>query len=115
MFRFCNQYERTVWVAFQRYSPNCPDGGDWQTAGWWQLTPGQCKVVYGGDLQDLNKYYYYYAESADGRTWGGPLMTCVPQQAFDWCLNTCSTAARYVGFRQQFVGNANNFTVNLVR
>ena len=113
MFRFCNQYGKTLWVAFQWSSPGCPDGGDWETAGWWKLDPGQCKVVFGRDLQEVNTYYYFYAEAIDGAVWGGPFMTCVPQTVFDWCLNTCSTAARYVGFRELNIDGYNNYTFNL--
>src|SRR6188768_2403614 len=104
MFRFCNFYPSTVWVAFQWYHPPTCDGGDpWITRGWWKLVPGQCKTVFGSDLQDVNTFYYWYAEAADGAVWSGPFMTCVPQQAFTWCLNTCSTAARYVGFREKYI------------
>src|ERR1700730_7787710 len=62
MLQFCNQYPQEVWVAIMWYHPNCPDGGDWEKAGWWHLYPGECKIVFGDDLEDLNRYFTFYAE-----------------------------------------------------
>jgi uncharacterized membrane protein len=115
-FNFRDKTSATIWVAFQRYSPRRPNGGDWETKGWWRLEPGQTKTVFGKDLQSVNTYYYYYAESNDGAVWSGPYSTCVPQSAFDWRLNVCCTpTCRTVGFREKYIGGYNNYTINLVK
>lgn len=113
MFKFCNDYSSTVWVMFEWHSPNCPDGGDWQKKGWWSMEPGQCKVVYGGDLASLQACSYYYAEAADGAKWTGPITEFVPLRAFDWCANTSSTDSRTIGMREICTGNNNNYTLTL--
>jgi uncharacterized membrane protein len=111
MLRFCNHYNSTVWVAVIYYSPNCPDGGDWAKKGWWRMDPGQCKVPIGGDLN--NRWYYFFAEAADGSFWAGDISTQCPQRVFDWCLNTGSTDSRELGFRPIDTGPYSNYTVNL--
>ena len=119
-FRFQNKTSKTVWVAFQWYSPDVCSGEDghdpglWETAGWWKLLPGQTKTVFGPDLQSVNKYYYWYAEASDGTAWTGPFSTCVPDTAFKWCLRTCTDAASILGFREKYIGNFNNYTIRLV-
>lgn len=102
MLQFCNRYHSTVWVAIIYHRPNCPDGGDWAKKGWWRIEPGQCKVPIGGNLP--NRYYYFFAEAADGAFWAGTLATQAPQRVFDWCLNTGSTDSRTLGFRQLDTG-----------
>lgn len=115
-FKFRNKTSVTIWVAFQWSSPSCSDGGEWETKGWWKLEPGQTKTVFGQNLQNVNTYYYYYAEASDGSVWSGPFDTCVPQSAFDWCLNTCCTpTCRTVGFREKYIDGYNNYTINLVK
>lgn len=115
-FKFRNKTSATVWVSFLWYSPGCADGGDWIKKGWWKLVPGQIKTVFGQDLQSVNTYYYYYAESNDGATWNGPFNICVPRTAYDWCINTCCTpTCRTVGFREKYIGGNNNYTINLVK
>jgi uncharacterized membrane protein len=115
MLRFCNSYHTTVNVAIIYYHPNCPDGGDWVKKGWWVLNPGECKVPYGGDLNDLNRYYLYVAEAIDGRFWAGEYVRQVPNRAFEWCENTASTDSRQAGFRLLDIGDNDNFTVNLTQ
>src|SRR5262245_23723076 len=96
---FCNAHFRPVSLCIVWWTPGCPDGGDWSKAGWWNLTPagtpGACATPLRGNLN--NRWYYVHAEAVDGTLEGG-LHTYVPNTAFDWCLNTSSTAARRVGF-----------------
>ena len=93
MLKFCNKYKTGVWVSIMYYEPGCSDGGDWVKKGWWRLTPGQCKVAYGGDLDDLNRYFCFYADADDGAVWAGPYKRFVPFQAFAWCeWIACSTS-----------------------
>ena len=116
-FRFRNKTNTTIWVTFQWYSPNCDIGSNWAVAGWWKLTPGQTKTVFGADLQSVNTYYYYYAEGADGSKWSGPFDTCAPITAFNWCDNRCNNASgtRILGYREKYIDGYNNYTVNLTK
>lgn len=111
MLQFCNRRNSTVWVAIIYRRPNCPDGGDWAKKGWWRVDPGQCKTAVGGSLS--NRYYYYFAEAADGVYWAGPVRTQAPRRVFDWCLDTGSSDSRELGFRQIDTGSYSNYTVNL--
>jgi uncharacterized membrane protein len=113
MLRFCNQHSADVWVCISWYQPGCVDGGDWEKKGWWHMVPGECKVAFGDDVSDVNRFWYYYVESADGRVWAGPFNAEVPPQAFDWCENTSSTQARTVGMRELDVGDNDDYTLNL--
>ena len=116
-FRFSNKTDTTIWVAFQWYSPHCFEDSNWAVAGWWKLVPGETKTVFGADLQTVNKYYYFYAEGADGSLWSGPFRTCTPATAFSWCDNLCNTApgTRILGYREKYIGTYNNYTVNLIK
>ena len=100
MFRFRNEYTTTVWAMVEWHHPNCPDGGDWEKAGWWKMEPGEEKVAYGGSVGGLQASWYYYAHAADGAEWSGPFTEIVPPRAFDWCANTSSTDSREVGMRE---------------
>jgi uncharacterized membrane protein len=115
-FRFTNRTSEMVQVTFQWSSPNCPDGGGWETKGWWILAPGETKTVFGVDLQTVGRHYYYYAESITRKTWSGPFQTCTPHPAFDWCLNTCNNApeTRILGYREIYIGSYNNYTLTLI-
>lgn len=119
MWQFCNQYSSELWVAIVRYTPNCYDGndylGDWTKEGWWHLNPGECKIVDGDDLEDVNRYYYYYAEAADGNYWAGPIpVAYIPQEAFNLCIDTGVEPSRELGFRELDIGDYDNYTINLV-
>ena len=111
---FVNHYPATVSVAILWYSPGCSDGGDWQLAGWYNLEPSQGETVFHGDLEDVNRYWYFHAEAADGAYWAGDVAHSIPDTAFDWCWDTGSTNARMVGFRQLDIGDSDDHTVTLV-
>ncbi len=118
-FQFTNSTSKSVLVVFQWHSPSgCAESGSWETAGWWQLAPGETKVVYGDDLQaSSSSNFYYYAETDDQVTaWSGPFQTCVPATSFNWCLHGCNSEpdTRVLGFREVDVGSANNYTVEIV-
>jgi len=83
MLQFTNFYPSKLWVAIMWYTPNCPDGGNWTKKGWWSLIPGQSKVVSGLDLDEVNRYWCYYAQAENGAHWSGPYLRMVPPQSFD--------------------------------
>jgi uncharacterized membrane protein len=111
---FNNEYSAPVSISILWYSPGCPDGGDWELAGWYNLDTGQGMTVFFGDLDDINRYWYFNAEAIDGAYWAGDVVHDVPPTAFDWCWNTGSNVASPVGFREIDVGDNDDFTVNLV-
>jgi uncharacterized membrane protein len=113
MLKIKNKYPHTLWVTIMWYAPNCSDGGNWEKAGWWQLSPGQTKTVFGGNLHEVNRYYCYYAQASDGATWSGPYERSVPPTAFDWCEWTANTQSFDVGYRLLDIGNNDNFTLSL--
>jgi uncharacterized membrane protein len=114
MLSFCNQYPQPVWVVIGWYDPGCADGGDWSKAGWWYMNQGDCVNVLDVDLDELNRYYVFYAEADDGAFWAGPYGTTVPWEAFDMCWPTATSDARFLGLRLIDVGGNDDYTVNLV-
>ena len=67
MLTFCNGATEDLWVAYMFYSPDTcgGEGGDWQTIGWFHITPGACATAYANDLHDVhNRFWYFYAENA---------------------------------------------------
>jgi len=113
MLAIGNHYTHTLWVTIMWYTPNCGDGGNWTKAGWWQLTPGQTKTVLVGDLEDINRYYCYFAQATDGEVWAGPYHRQVPQTAFDWCEWTANSQSFGVGYRLLDIGDYDDFTLFL--
>lgn len=97
MLRLTNEHNFTVWAMIEWYRPNCPDGGDWEKKGWWELAPGQSKIAFAGDLDDVNLWWYSFAHAADGRAWGGNFPELVPTRPFQWCEHTADTSSRTVG------------------
>ena len=112
--RFKNGYPQTIWAMIEWYSPGCPDGGDWEKAGWWKIAPGGTKTVYGGDLDDVNRYWYFYAHASNGAQWAGPYRETVPHIAFDWCSSTGSSDSRTVGMRELDIHDNDTYTLTFV-
>lgn len=80
----CNSYPTGIWTAIMFYSPETcgGDGGDFEMMGWWRVDPGSCVLVYANDLEDVNQFWYYYAEADDGALWAGPFGANVSFKAF---------------------------------
>jgi len=118
MLVICNGYPAHVYVAIMFYSPeSCGgDGKDFETMGWWSVDRGSCVNVYANDLEDLNRYWYYYAEAADGAVWAGPYRVLVSNRAFDLCYGFVSSADadRYIGMRELDIGDNDDYTLTLV-
>jgi uncharacterized membrane protein len=114
--KFCNQTNQNVWVAYLNHDHACGSdcGQPWEKAGWWGMSPGQCKVVYGGEAH-YNRYHYFYAESDRGLKWEGPYRQEVWNSAFRSCTCLSHTGERgfTVGFREFNVGGNDNYTINL--
>ena len=67
---FKNSYTANVKVAIMRYDPSACGGehGDWATAGWWRLEPGQQVLAF----KTNNRYIGFYAKAEDDALWDGP-------------------------------------------
>ncbi|MGA9843911.1 MAG: DUF1036 domain-containing protein [Nitrososphaeraceae archaeon] len=112
---FCNQHSANTSVAIMYLSPGCEFGaGDWMITGWWTMKPGSCINVFNEDLEDLNRFYCYFAVAADGGRWSGPIVRRVRNAAFQWCENTGTLDSFIAGFRVIDIGDNDDFTVNLV-
>ncbi len=101
---FRNSHNAHIWVAIMRNDSDAcgGDGGDWATAGWWSLSPGESKTAF----WTTNQFAYYYAESDDGLQWGdtsGPTVY-VTQDAFNSCYGIGSSGWRTVVMGQINVG-----------
>jgi hypothetical protein len=97
---FKNNYPKKVWVVIMRYDTDAcgGEGGNWATAGWWEIDPGQEKYPF----STTNEYAAFYAEAEDGAVWSGPYgPVYVYGNAFNSCVNIGSTAAiKTVGMQQ---------------
>ncbi|MBU1307052.1 MAG: DUF1036 domain-containing protein [Alphaproteobacteria bacterium] len=74
--RICNETANLVSVAMGYRA----DRG-WMSEGWWQAAPGDCRVLYQGDLQ-RRFYYIYAADDQAGGAWDGPVFLCTRDETF---------------------------------
>lgn len=113
----CNRYTSRIYTSICFYSPETcgGDGQNFETMGWWALNPGQCALVYANDLEDLNRYWYYYATADDGSVWSGPYNTSVTVAAFDGCYGTgvggASSEFIGIGYRELDIGDNDDYTL----
>ena len=115
----CNSYPVRISTAIMFYSPETcvGDGGDFEIMGWWVLNPGSCALVYANDLEDLNRFWYYFAFGTDGAQWSGPFRREVPLRAFNqcWGLGTSAPEATMtIGLRELDIGDNDDFTLTFV-
>jgi uncharacterized membrane protein len=116
MLAMCNGYPAHIYVAIMFYNPEkCGgDGGNFETMGWWSVAPGSCVNVYANDLEDLNRYWYYYAQADDGAVWAGPYRIYAPDNAFSECGGLGISTARIVGMRELDIGDNDDYTLTFV-
>jgi hypothetical protein len=72
--------------------------------GWYQVLPGNTVKVWSGWAG--GEKFFYFAEDDVGHTWGNgdsDFFTRVPENAFEWCWDTGSSASRTVGLRKVVV------------
>jgi uncharacterized membrane protein len=116
---FNNGYTEVISVAIMYYAPDecpdCPEGNNWMARGWWNIDPGGQKCPYGGGLHERNRYWCYYAQSADGLVWAGQYEAQVSDEEFHICRCLGVTGWRTVGFRLKDIGDNENYTITLVK
>jgi uncharacterized membrane protein len=74
--RVCNETGNMVSVALGYRAER-----GWQSEGWWQTPPGDCRVLYQGDLT-RSYYYIYAADDIGGGDWGGSVFMCTRDETF---------------------------------
>jgi hypothetical protein len=79
-----NNSGRTIWVAaYYRVTPTDTSGSciqsvgadncnspSWTANGYWKLQPGEKALILNSEDQIDNRYIYFHAHDAQGRTWG---------------------------------------------
>lgn len=74
--RVCNESTNLISVALGYRAER-----GWQSEGWWQTPPGECRVLYQGDLP--GRYYYIYAaDDIGGGEWNGSYFMCTRDESF---------------------------------
>lgn len=104
MITILNNHTTTIWAMIEWLHPNCPDGGHWEKKGWWRIEPQQTALVWSGDHTRVNRYWYGYTHSQDGRQWTGDFPEKVPTHAFQWCEHTADTTSRTVRMQEHDAG-----------
>jgi hypothetical protein len=104
--RFTNSTRAKIYVAYMRRDNACGNdcGDPWDVLGWIALDPGETEIRANPTEY---KWFYYYAEDANGAMWSGRYVGEVTQARFEKC--TClgvlvqngeaSNPYRDVGFR----------------
>jgi uncharacterized membrane protein len=125
MFVLCNGYSSTIWTSVMFYSPvTCGgDGDNFEMNGWWRIDPGSFAVVSGSILRDENRFWYVFAEAADGIVWDGPFERQVTRGVFfgdQWCWGVGGARGdgsplKSIGYREIDIGDSDIFVGTFVR
>jgi uncharacterized membrane protein len=77
--RVCNQTGNQVSIALGYRAER-----GWTSEGWWVAPPGQCAVVYQGDLNKVGSSYFYLfaADDVGGGAWDGSVFMCTRDESF---------------------------------
>ncbi|WP_329572324.1 DUF1036 domain-containing protein [Streptomyces sp. NBC_01361] len=111
MLQFINSYPATVQVTIMWFTPPCDDG-NWTKKGWWVIPTGHSAVAHGGDLEDINRFWCYFASGWDGNSfWRGPIIRSVPLSAFEWCEWRGGTSSIEIGYKQVDVGDSDDVII----
>lgn len=74
--RVCNETANLISVALGYRAER-----GWMSEGWWQAPPGDCRVLYQGDLE--RRFYYIYAvDDIAGGAWDGSVFMCTRDETF---------------------------------
>jgi uncharacterized membrane protein len=117
----CNGYTTTISTAIAFYNPDtCAEGPPFEMMGWWVLAPGSCALVFANDLEDRNRYWYYFAMANDGAVWSGPYGANVTTGAFgggQWCYGSQHGGGGElirIGYRELDIGSSDDYTLTFV-
>jgi uncharacterized membrane protein len=114
MWTICNHSE-DVWTAILWLNTDACGGesGDWMTRGWYRIAPESCANVLDEDLDEINRYFYYYADNGNGVVWAGNYSLALPENAFERCIGVKGGDDIARGFREVDVGDGDNLILNL--
>jgi uncharacterized membrane protein len=74
--RVCNESANLISIALGYRAER-----GWMSEGWWQAPPGDCRVIFQGDLQ--RRFYYLYAvDDVGGGAWDGQVFMCTRDETF---------------------------------
>lgn len=74
--RVCNQTANLISVSLGYRAER-----GWMSEGWWQTPPGDCRVLYQGELQ--SRFYYLHAvDDIGGGSWAGEIFMCTRDETF---------------------------------
>jgi uncharacterized membrane protein len=74
--RVCNETANPLTVALGYRAER-----GWMSEGWWQTPPGDCRVLYQGDLE-RRFYYVFAADDIGGGEWDGSVFMCTRDETF---------------------------------
>jgi uncharacterized membrane protein len=74
--RVCNETTNLISVALGYRAER-----GWMSEGWWQAPPGDCRVLYQGDL-NRRFYYIFAADDVGGGAWDGSVFMCTRDETF---------------------------------
>jgi len=105
----CNDADLRQSVAIGYEAP----GSVWTSEGWWQLAPGDCKLVMS---RDLDRSSFYYRATVEGGGFDGPFAFCSVSDPFTIQGDEDCEARGYerTRFRKVETGGATDFTLTLV-
>ena len=105
----CNKSKSRIGIAIGHQK-----GDEWETEGWWNLTPGSCNAILSGDLDA--RYYYIFARDWDkGGDWGGATPMCTQTKVFTITgVEECASRGYETsGFFEIDTGDEKTWTVQL--
>ncbi|HTN60423.1 MAG TPA: DUF1036 domain-containing protein, partial [Devosia sp.] len=74
--RVCNETANPLTVALGYRAER-----GWMSEGWWQTPPGDCRVLYQGNLE-RRFYYVFAADDVGGGAWDGSVFMCTRDETF---------------------------------
>lgn len=107
--RLCNQTANLVSVSIGYRAER-----GWMSEGWWQTPPGDCRVLYQGDLQ--KRFYYVHAvDDIGGGAWDGQVFMCTRDETFTiFGVEDClARGYERTGFFEIDTQNRSDWTVQL--
>ena len=118
----CNKTDKSITFAFTTWNDGCSGSTKWRDKGWWNMSPGQCKLVDTDSFSD--KYIYYYARSTDGAyVWTSNTFNwMIPTTAHNTCWSDKVNCQQSDGNpcpgttwpnHREYHTTARNFTLNL--
>ncbi|UYN98260.1 MAG: DUF1036 domain-containing protein [Devosia sp.] len=107
--RICNEGANLISVALGYRAER-----GWMSEGWWQTPPGECRVLYQGDLQ--RRFYYLFAvDDIGGGAWDGDVFMCSRDETFTiFGVEDClARGYERTGFFEVDTQNRTDWTVQL--